>query len=245
MKIIQSKILSQFPEIRNGFSTKIGLKRIAPFYFNMSHSVGDEDKNVSENRDRFFSEMGFKTSSVIMQNQTHSDIVRIVGRNSVYKESDAMITCERGIGLAVSSADCGAILVFDNENKVIAGVHSGWRGTKKKILEKTLHTMAREFNSKPENLFSYLAPCISGENYEVGNEVAELFDSKYIYVKENSLYLDIKSANRDMLIDFGISETQIEISEFCSFAEKSLLHSYRRDGSVSGRALALIALKGD
>jgi hypothetical protein len=80
-------------------------------------------------------------------------------------------------------------------------------------------------------------------NYEVGNEVAELFDSKYLIQSGNKFLLDVSSANYDMLINEGIPPYQIQKSSLCSFEYSEVFHSYRRDGKISGRALGLIAMK--
>ncbi|MEG8947093.1 peptidoglycan editing factor PgeF [Rosettibacter firmus] len=243
IKIIQSNLFKKFPEIIFGFSTKIGLNRKEPYYFNMSFSVGDKIENVKENREKFFKELGIDSSSIAYQKQIHSDIIKIVNHSGYAGISDAMITTKPNIGLIVSSADCVTIFIYDVKNHIISAIHSGWQGTYKKILEKTLHLLFNEFNSRPENLYVYIGPAISQKNYEVKKDVASLFDEKYLKFDHDKIYLDLKTANVDMLIKNGIPETQIEISELCTFEEKDLLHSYRRDGKISGRALGLIAMR--
>jgi len=243
LKIIQSNLFKKFPEIIFGFSTKIGLNRKEPYFFNMSYSVGDKKELVEENRREFFKELGLNPANVAYQKQIHSDIVKIIEKPGYAGLSDALITQVPEIGLAISSADCAAIFIYDIKNKIIAAVHSGWKGTHKKILEKTLHLMFDNFHSDPENLFVYIAPSISQKNYEVKEDVASLFDSKYLKKIDGKIFLDIKKANQDILIENGISEKQIEISELCSYEGKNLLHSYRRDGKYSGRALGLIAMR--
>ncbi|MDH7604214.1 MAG: peptidoglycan editing factor PgeF [Melioribacter sp.] len=243
MKIIQSYLFKKFPEIIYGFSTKVGLNRKEPYYFNMSYSVGDKKEIVEKNRKEFFKELGLNSFSIAYQKQIHSDIVKIVDKPGYTGISDALITHVSGIGLAISSADCAAIFIYDPKNKIIAAVHSGWKGTHKKILEKTLHLMFEHFHSEPKNLFAYIAPSISQKNYEVKEDVASLFDSKYLKKINGRIFLDIKKANQDILLENGIPAEQIEISELCSFEEKDLLHSYRRDGKFSGRALGIIAMR--
>lgn len=243
LKIIQSNLFRKFPEIIFGFSTKIGLNRKEPYYFNMSYSVGDKKEIVEENRREFFKELGLNPANVAYQKQIHSDIVKIIEKPGYAGLSDALITQVPEIALAISSADCAAIFIYDTKNKIIAAVHSGWKGTYKKILKKTLHLMFKNFHSNPKNLFAYIAPSISQKNYEVREDVASLFDSKYLKKIDSKIFLDIKKANEDMLIENGIPEKQIEISELCSYEEKNLLHSYRRDGKYSGRALGLIAMR--
>lgn len=243
LKVIQSSLFKKFPEIIFGFSTKIGLNRKAPFYFNMSFSVDDKKEHVLENRREFFKYLGLDESNIAYQKQIHSDIVTIVKKPGFAGISDAMITEFPSIGLAISTADCVPIFLYDKDNNVIAAVHSGWKGTQLKILEKTLYTLYEKFNTKPESLFVYIGPSISQKNYEVKEDVASLFEEKYLLKTNNKIYLDIKKANFDILIKHNVPFEQIEISELCSFEESDMLFSYRRDGKLSGRALGLIALK--
>lgn len=242
MKIIHSELFTRFPEIIFGFSTKIGLNRGAPFYFNLSYTVGDNPDLVRENRICFFNELGLDPGKIAYQKQIHSDIISIVDQPGLIDESDAMITNTRGIGLSISSADCAPVFLYDKQAGAIAAVHSGWRGTEKKILFKTINKMSDSFDVKAENLYVFIGPSISQMNYEIGEEVADLFDNAFLKRINGKINLDVLGANLKMLNDAGIPAGQIEVSTLCSFGEKDLLHSYRRDGSVSGRSIGVIAL---
>jgi purine-nucleoside/S-methyl-5'-thioadenosine phosphorylase / adenosine deaminase len=243
MQLIHSEILQKYTEINFAFSTKVGLNRKAPFYFNLSLSVGDEEKNVKENRKAFFAELGLSEENVAIQKQIHSDIVRYVSKGGIVGESDAMITDKKNLGLAVGIADCTPIFIYDPENKFIAAVHSGWRGTEKRILEKTILILKNEFNSKPQKLVACIGPSISQRNYEVGKEVADLFDDKYKIKKDGKYLLDVASANYDMLVNLGLKGSNIEKSNLCTYEEKNLLHSFRRDGKKSGRSMGIIVMR--
>jgi YfiH family protein len=237
-------IFNQYPEIIFGFNTKWGNGRTAPYYFNVSYSVEDKESAVRENRKLFFNTLGLDENSISYQKQVHEDTVKIVTSGGYSGESDALITAERNLGLAVSTADCNAIFIYDRHNKVIAGVHSGWRSTQKRILEKTLQKLNSLFNSSPEGLAVYMGPSISFVNYEVGEEVASLFESKYILPVNKKYLLDVAGVNYDILVDFGVNPVNIQRSNLCSYGMNNLLHSYRRDGIKSGRSLGVIALKG-
>jgi polyphenol oxidase len=243
MVVLKSRILSGFPEINFGFSTKIGLKRTAPFFFNMSLTGTDKKEIVLENRTAFFNYLGLHKDEIVLQKQIHSDIITYVSKGGAVGESDALITDKFNIGLAISSADCTPAFIYDKKNKVIAGVHSGWRGTEKKILQKTLFRLFTDFNSSPENLFVYLGPSISQKNYEVGAEVTSGFNNKYYEPQGEKFFLDVPAANYDILIEAGIPGKNIEKSILCTYEMKDLLQSYRRDGKYSGRALGVIVLK--
>jgi polyphenol oxidase len=243
MIVLKSSLLTHHPQIVFGFSTKIGFKRSSPYYFNMSLSVQDSQQIVLQNRHYFFSRLGLSNSNVATQKQVHGDNVTFIDEGTNCGESDAMITDKPNLGLAISSADCSAIFLFDVRNKIIAAVHSGWRGTEKKILLKVLTKLTQDFNSKSNNIVAYIAPSICQQNYEVGEEVASLFDERYSIKKDLKYLLDLRAVNRDIMLSFGLSKRNIQISSLCSYEMKDLLHSYRRDGKISGRAFGVIAIK--
>jgi polyphenol oxidase len=243
IKIIRSELFQKFPELVFGFSTKIGLNRPASFCFNLSLTVGDNPDLVKQNREAFYNALGLQTFQVATQKQIHSDIITIVDKPGLVGESDAMISTQKGIGLAVSSADCTPVFIYDCRQKIIAAVHSGWRGTEKRIVEKTLSVLKEKFKSVTEDLFVYIGPAISQKNYEIGKEVADKFDSKFVKEISGKFFLDVVAANVDMVLHHGIDITRLEVSPLCSYEEKDLLHSYRRDGKLSGRSLGIIALR--
>ncbi len=243
MKIIESKILKRFSHIHFGFSTKIGLGREAPYHFNISKSVGDDEDAVESNRHAFASALKIDPQRVVYQKQIHSDIVKVVDDPGTAGECDAMITDKKNLFLAATSADCPTIYMYDRSKNIIAAVHSGWRGTAKKITGKTVEQLKIEFKSDPVDLFVYMAPAICQSNYEVGEEVINQFDSRYVKKVNDKLYLDLISANYDMLSEHGVPEENIEVSQMCSFQETDLLHSYRREGEKSGRAFGIIGMK--
>lgn len=243
MLIIKPFIFSQFPEIIFGFSTKIGLNRKEPFFFNLSYSVGDDKTIVDENRRKFFKELGLVDESVAFQKQVHGDGIKETDNSGNCGENDSLITTKKNLGLAISSADCPAIFIYDPVKKIIAAVHSGWRGTEKKILKKTVQKLKNDYKCNSSDLVCYIGPSISQRNYEVGKEVASKFDEEFIHHSGNKFFLDLASANLKMLSDEGIKYSNIQVSSLCTYEYSDLLHSYRRDGLKSGRSLGIIAMK--
>lgn len=242
MIISKPKIFSQFPILIFGMSKKVNHSLNDVFSFNMSKSINDNESLVKSNRQKLFAQLGLNTENVIVQKQNHSDIINLVNSFSTNLEGDALITNKADLGLAVSTADCTNIYLYDSKQKVIAAVHSGWMGTEKKILMKTLNSMSNNYNTNPKNVFAYFGPSICQDNYEVDEDFKNKFDSKYLKNKGRKYLLDLKQANMDMLTDVGVPMTQIEISEICSFKNQNF-HSYRRDKDRSGRAFGIIAIK--
>jgi hypothetical protein len=240
MILNKPNIFKQFPNLIFGLSKKY-VMRGDKFNFNMSKSIGDDEKSVSKNRQDFFFMLGLNLENVIVQKQIHSDIVNVVTKFRSGIEGDALITSTKNLGLAISTADCTNIFLYDSSQEIIAAVHSGWAGTEKKILKKTVDIMINEYSTNPKNLFVYLGPSICKDNYEVGTEFINKFESKYLSDKGEKYLLDLKQANKDMLLNSGLRENQIEISEICSFGNEQY-QSYRRDKDISGRALGVIAM---
>lgn len=241
MKIIKAVIFEQFPEITFGMSTKYKFDKTDKFCFNMSFAIGDEAERVDANRKLFFESLGLKSENIAYQHQIHSDIIKTTGYGGSVGDSDAIITPRKGIGIAISMADCVGIFIYDRVEKIIAGIHSGWRGTEKKIVTKTLNKLKNEFDCEPENLFAYIAPSISQNNYEVDKDVAEKFDDKYLIPTDEKFLLDVAGINYDLLSSFGIPKAQIEKSNLCNYNEK-YIHSFRRDQDKSGRAFGVISI---
>jgi len=243
MLIIKPSIYNRYSDIVCGFSTKLGPNANPPYYFNMSYSVGDRKQNIDNNRKLFFAELGLRVNDVSFQKQVHEDNIQEANTFGNCGESDALITIKKNLGLAISSADCPAIFIYDPVKKIIAAVHSGWRGTEKKILQKTINRLKTDYNSDASDLVCYVAPSISKNNYEVGKEVADRFDDKFVIRRENKYFLDLSEANYKMMIDEGIKKVNIQVSNLCSYEYENLLHSYRRNGEKSGRALGVIVMK--
>jgi YfiH family protein len=244
MLILKPHIFKKFHEISFGFVTKAGAEIHDLFHFNMSYNVGDKKENVDENRAQFFKQLGLTSNKVAFQKQVHEDKILVVENDGNCGESDALITTKENLGLAISTADCPAIFIYDSRKKIICGVHSGWRGTSKKILKKAVLKLTDDFNSNPADLYCYITPSISQANYEVSKEVAEQFNERDFCKKDGSYFLDLAGANYRMLIRCGVKGSQIQVSQLCTFEFSSFFHSYRRWGKKSGRSLAVIALKG-
>ncbi len=241
--IIKSKIFFQFPEIRCGISTRQGGISPEPFGMNLSFKVGDDEVNVRKNRERFFGSLGIGIDSLATTHQVHGDTVQLVESPGKFETCDALITNTKNIFLAVTVADCLPILLFDPVTHSVAAVHTGWRGSKLKITEKTVGVLSKEYGVSSKNLFAYIGPSADVCCYEVGDEVAQEFPKQFLKQGKNSkLHLNLKEYNRRLLLDAGIKDSNIEVSEHCTISQPELFHSYRRDGKYSGRMMGVIGI---
>jgi YfiH family protein len=187
----------------------------------------------------------------VLLKQVHSDSVRIIEAcpDGLF-EGDAMITDQPGILLIITTADCLPVFLVDAEKKAVAAVHCGWKGTAKRVLQKTVETMRSSFGSAPESVLAAMGPRIGESCYEVGEDVyTEFVHSgfpKNVFQRhprrENKYYLDLAKANRIQLLEMGVKEVSIVSVELCTHCDESLL-SYRLDRRTSRRLMNFIGLK--
>ncbi|MFM7019731.1 MAG: polyphenol oxidase family protein, partial [Aquirufa sp.] len=116
-----------------------------------------------------------------------------------------------------------------------AAIHAGWKGTVAQIVHKTASTLITD-GSNPADILAYIGPCISLENFEVGDEVAEQFVLKE--KRGERWHVDLKATNAAQLQSLGI--TQIEISDYCTVEHNDVFFSHRKEKGVTGRMLAVV-----
>jgi hypothetical protein len=184
------------------------------------------------------------STSLATIKQVHSDKVLIADCAGALGEGDAVISNQPGITLSVRTADCLPILMADTRKRAIAAVHAGWRGTLLEILPKTLHAMAGQFGTRPEDLAIAIGPGIGACCFEVGPEVAIQFAR--LFPERNDLdrrmKIDLVETNLRLLGRNGGSLRQIATSGLCTCCGDRF-HSYRRDRDAAGRMVSAIRLR--
>jgi YfiH family protein len=202
LQILEAPALARLDWLVHGFSTRPGgasklaaphsnvtTKTKAECVLNLGFTNWDSRDDVLENRESFLSAIGARAMRVVTLRQVHSDIVHHVnGPNPASgaeaPKGDALFTRERGVVLAVQTADCIPILLADTKRKAIAAIHAGWRGTLQRIAEKTLGRMQMEFGTQPKDVVAALGPGIGRCCYEVGHDVAGQFAAKFANARE-------------------------------------------------------------
>lgn len=223
-------------------------------YKKVEHFFSDRNVDFSQ-LEALSNHFQLEKNSIIIGKQTHGDRVVIVhhqNKNELFENIDAFITCEKGICIAVKTADCTPVLLFDPIKNVIAAIHSGWKGTVQNIVGQTVGQMVSYFGVEPQNLIAAIGPCIGQLNYEVGEEVAIQF--KLLFPNEPDLLkplpdngskwlLNVRLAIVDQLIESGVHPELIDCSTECTFENVADFHSARREGAGTGRMINGIFLK--
>lgn len=218
--------------------------------FTLSYSSSPDREFIRANRKKVADVLGIPPEKLVMPSQVHKTrIVNVTSSTSKddLMETDALITSEKGICIAVMSADCVPILVYDKKNHVCGAIHSGWKGTVAKILGKTLHAMRNEFGTEGKNVIAGIGPSVSQQSYEVGEEVVvavrQSFQNAHellIPLPANKAKLNLWDANKIQLLEFGVPENQIEVSDLCTVLNNNYFFSARKGDS--GRFAAGILL---
>jgi len=243
MEIIRSETLSRYQQIVFGMSTRAGGCSPGGLGMNLSFNVGDDKVNVIENRRLFFGALHIGLDELAFPMQCHSNTVRVIQTWGGYEDCDGLVTNEFGVFIAISVADCVPIFLFDPVTRTVAGIHAGWRGTSSCIVKNAIALMISKFGIEPKNLVAFIAPAAGKCCYEVGEEVAEMFDAGFVSKSGSGKWkVDLKGANRQQMIDGGISSANIEVHESCTIHETEKFHSYRRDGESSGRMIGVIGI---
>lgn len=227
-------------------STRGGGVSPEPYGMNLSFNVGDDEKNVIANREKFFGDVGIRVNALALTRQVHGDTVTHVCAPGSYARCDALISNKPGVFLAITVADCLPVFLFDPVTSSVAAVHIGWRGSKLRILGKALRAMADEFGVKAGDLISFMGPSARVCCYEVGGEVAVGFPENVLRRSTSArVHLDLMQFNRNILLEAGVRETNIEVLHYCTICNGDLFHSYRREGKESGRMMGVIGLVRD
>ncbi|MGI6071615.1 MAG: peptidoglycan editing factor PgeF [Lachnospiraceae bacterium] len=203
--------------------------------------------------------LNITTGQMIRTRQLHTANVRIVtaenGGEGVIRPVtdegfDGLITADAGLMLCTVEADCVPVYLLDPVNKVIAMLHSGWKGTAGMIAANALETMASRFGTNPADVVAAMGPCICGGCYEVNKDLKIAFSEKFskesleklFTLKPNGRYLlDLKEAVYITLTGCGVPRENIEDSGFCTY-HSGMFYSWRRDANPEVRMLTGIML---
>ena len=212
--------------------------------------------------------LSIASDSIFIPRQTHSLNVVWADGPGEAPNSDAVITRKRGLCVAVKTADCIPVLLYDERQQLVAAVHAGWRGTVGRIVSRTIE----EMQSRGEDLYAVIGPGISLDSFEVGDEVYDTFREagfpmeriakRYPTTQNSPLsalhselsttlnsthstlhskwHLDLWDANRWLLEQAGVTRIHIDGTDTMTSAD---FYSARRDTIKTGRNINGIMLR--
>ncbi len=208
--------------------------------------------------------IGSNYINTVKTNQNHTDTIKIANKKikedepdfnlEEYKETDGIVTNKKNLILSTTNADCILLLFFDPIKKVIANVHSGWRGTLQRISTKAIEKMEKEYNCEPKDIICCICPSIRKCHFEVEKEVKDMFEKEFKgIIEKNDIItetilnkkwtIDTVLINQVILEEKGLKKENIIDSKICSVCNSNLIHSYRVEKERYGLETAIIELK--
>lgn len=254
VKVLVNRFLEE-NGFANGFSTRLG--GVSAFPENSLNLAGydeDSEENIAENRRRFLSvfDKNYRLASCW---QIHSADVRVVkdfedAKDGNYK-MDALVSDAENVLLGVKTADCVPILIGDGKTKSFAAIHAGWRGTVQSIALNAVKKMREIYGTKPQDLICAIGPAATCKNYEIGQDVIDVFrenfpncEHLFTPTKENHALIDLHTANKEQLLKLGVLPENIFVSPLCTMERTDLFFSYRKEKKLYGKTGRLMSVIG-
>jgi YfiH family protein len=222
---------------------------------NMACHCGPGTEAAPEARRRVCEAMGLSFEHLTCAEQVHGNRIAVVdeslagagraGRAEAVHGVDGLLTDVPGVPLMLLSADCPLIVVADPHRPAVGVAHAGWRGTVRRIAHRLCERMVDTFGSDPAELRAGVGPSAGPERYVVDEKVwgaaAESLRGagKYFRQTPRGMTFDLWAANRDLLLEAGVSTDHIEVACTCTIQDARFF-SYRREGPGTGR-FALVA----
>lgn len=251
LQFFQFKNMAEYKELRHGVFTRQGGVSEPPYAsLNISHGLGDNDRNVTDNRRLLLQSIG--GDAIAFLRQVHGGRVIIVDdfngalAGDVNGEpraprADAMISSCLGLTLGIQVADCQPILLFDPVMRIVANIHAGWRGSVADIAGQTVAAMAASYGCRTENMLAGIGPSLGPCCAEFKHYRSEL-PEKFWHYKDSKDRFDFWQISMDQLCDAGLLRKHIEIGGLCTRCNTDRFFSYRGE-KQTGRCAAVIGLK--
>ncbi len=208
--------------------------------------------NSLENRKKFLSAAGIDYRDLICAKQAHGKNIEYATEtnkgsgaleyDSSVADTDGFISDKKNTPIAVLTADCLPVFVYDPERPAIAILHAGWRSTEKNISGEGIRAMQERFGSAPKDLLVGFGPAIRSCCFEVENDFKSNFPFGLIN-RDGRIFMDIALINRKQLLGCGVKEGNISDPGLCTFSENKDFFSFRKEGQAAGRLISVIMLR--
>jgi len=229
-----------------GFPARHGFSTVALGSMGLTGAADPED--VIQRRQQLAEQVGFDLDRTLMTVQEHgANVVTFhrrqpEGGQCVFS-TDSLATDVPGQAIVTYHADCFPLLFADTSRGVVAGAHAGWRGTLAGVATKTAQSLQAAYGSWPGQIDVLIGPGICGRCYQVGDDVAQQFASRYgredryLASDDGDVRLDLEAVLRLQLEDAGVAPERIRSSGWCT-REQDRWFSHRA-GRV-GRFLSVV-----
>jgi YfiH family protein len=240
---IEYELLEKYPHILHGvFSRHGGVSEGAYATLNLDEGTADRSDAVEANRELVRKILHLR--HLVFSRQMHGTIVHRVSAKNLDKvpQCDAMFTTEKEIGLGITHADCQGTILYDPVHEAVAVAHVGWRGSVQNLYARVISTMNREIGTQAHNLIVCVSPSLGPDHAEFKNYRQE-FPQHFWSFQTKPNYFNLWAISKMQLMECGVLEKNIEMSEVCTVCAGEDYFSHRREKN-SGRNATVVALKG-
>jgi len=216
----------------------------------MSLSFGNTQGSL-ENRKKFLSGLGIDYRNLITAKQVHGKNVEYVTQknkgsgaldyDSSIMDTDGFITDQSGVPIAILTADCLSVFIYDPKPPAIAVLHAGWRSTEKNISQTGVSRMREKFGSQPQDLLIGFGPSMRSCCFEVEKD----FESNFgfgLFKRGGRVFMDMALINQRQLVDCGVKEENIFDPALCTFSDDDFF-SFRKESKAAGRLISVMMLR--
>lgn len=259
VKLLTFNSLDNKEGIINCFTTRHGgVSQGHLASLNLGFRSGDLDWNVEENLRRVLQALDINSIPVYRTRQTHS--TKVLFSDELCEatvDADGLILLGKPGVIVSIYADCVPIYLANFKKKIVAVIHSGWKGTVGNILSNGVNRMLELRDLTYEDLKNFkmvIGPCISQDCFETDINVAEEFvkafnfANEYIYYKiiDNGIkkaYIDLAGIICHQALELGLQYENISKVDLCTKCNQDILFSHRGSGGKTGRMAAILAIK--
>ena len=212
--------------------------------FSINLAFGDTGKEQAKaNRLRTLGELGL--SRWVELKQVHGDIV---ARNpqatpldaASSLEGDGSSTTEKGLALAIKTADCQPILLTNTKGTAVAALHAGWRGNFINFPASGVRNFCEAYNLHPSEVLAVRGPSLGPGAAEFINFEQEWSPEFRPWLNAQRKTMDLWSLTRHQLTEAGVLPEHIFSLDLCTYDLPNLFFSYRR--GHQGRQVSLVWL---
>ena len=189
------------------------------------------------NQEKIYKSLGMNPARVLHFHQTHSDKVIFISSQNQAQElaekplvdADAWLLAPfpTGWGVAITTADCVPLFLWDDTATYAALAHCGWRGVVQGLPGKTAHALRQA--SPQGRLNAWIGPHIQACCFEVQEDVSSQFTPDCISHKNGKTFVDLNSAIKHQLLQAGLCANNIHVPYYCTCSDKENFFSWRRD----------------
>ena len=234
--MITSKKLLKQKKISHGFFNRNGGKSNG-IYKSLNCGPGSNDKKTKiKNNLKFVKDKICKKSkNIFLLHQIHSNKLIFIDKHFIFNKkkikADAIITDQEKLPIAILTADCVPILLYDKKKNIIAAIHAGWKGAFKGIVKNVINFMIKK-GCRRKNILAAIGPSISRDSYKVKDDLQKKFLKKdkknkfFFRYKKNIIYFDLPNYVKSQLKVNKI--TNIDMKNIDTFVEKNNFFSARR-----------------